>query len=132
MEVSGQRHTPTALPPGKRPVIHCTGGWVGPRAGGESVQPFQECYMPSIEWQKWRKYRVNFYNFRYMVLNMKEFPWFSKLIRPRFSRPKKNNFWKKCKAWNSRNFRWDKSQYSYVKRGDLLLYPSSGCKIRTS
>jgi hypothetical protein len=31
MGVGGQRHAPTALPPGKRPGIHCRGGWVGPR-----------------------------------------------------------------------------------------------------
>jgi hypothetical protein len=32
MGVSGQRHAPAVLlPPGKGP--HCTGGWVGPRAG---------------------------------------------------------------------------------------------------
>ena len=33
MGVGGQRHAPTALPPGKRPHTHCIGGWVGPRAG---------------------------------------------------------------------------------------------------
>jgi hypothetical protein len=33
MEVGGQRHAPAALPPGKRPGTHCTGGWVGPTAG---------------------------------------------------------------------------------------------------
>jgi hypothetical protein len=35
MGVSGQRHDPAALlPPGKGPPgTHCTGGWVGPRAG---------------------------------------------------------------------------------------------------
>jgi len=33
MGVGGQRHAPAALPPGKRPGTHCTGGWVGPRAG---------------------------------------------------------------------------------------------------
>ena len=33
MEVGGQRYAPTALPPGKRPGIHCIGDWVGPRAG---------------------------------------------------------------------------------------------------
>jgi hypothetical protein len=33
MGVSGQRHAPAALPPGKRPGTHCTGSWVGPRAG---------------------------------------------------------------------------------------------------
>jgi len=31
--VGGQRHTPTALPPRKRPGTHCTACWVGPRAG---------------------------------------------------------------------------------------------------
>jgi len=29
----GQRHAPAALYPRERPGIHCTGGWVGPRAG---------------------------------------------------------------------------------------------------
>ena len=28
-----QRHAATALPPGKRLVIHCMGDWVGPRVG---------------------------------------------------------------------------------------------------
>jgi hypothetical protein len=29
----GQRHAPAALPPGESPGTHCTGGWVGQRAG---------------------------------------------------------------------------------------------------
>jgi len=29
----GQRHTPAALYPWERPGTHCTGGWMGPRAG---------------------------------------------------------------------------------------------------
>jgi hypothetical protein len=34
MGVSGQHHAPAALyPQGKDPGTHCTGGWVGPRAG---------------------------------------------------------------------------------------------------
>jgi hypothetical protein len=34
MGVSGQSHAPAALCPGERtPVTHCTGGWVGLRAG---------------------------------------------------------------------------------------------------
>jgi hypothetical protein len=34
MGVSGQRHAPAAFQPrGKDPGTHCTGGWVGPRAG---------------------------------------------------------------------------------------------------
>jgi hypothetical protein len=31
--VGGQYHNLAALPSGKRPVTHCTVGWVGPRAG---------------------------------------------------------------------------------------------------
>jgi hypothetical protein len=32
MEVRGQLHAHTALPPGKQPPgTHCIGGWVGPR-----------------------------------------------------------------------------------------------------
>jgi hypothetical protein len=34
MRVSGQHHAPAALySRGKDPGTHCTGGWVGPRAG---------------------------------------------------------------------------------------------------
>jgi hypothetical protein len=32
MGVGGQYRAPAALRPGKRPSIHCTWGWVGPRA----------------------------------------------------------------------------------------------------
>jgi hypothetical protein len=35
MEVGGERHAPTALPPGKRPDTDCMGDWVKPRAGLE-------------------------------------------------------------------------------------------------
>jgi len=31
--VSGQRHAPAAPYPRERPGTHCTGGWVGLRAG---------------------------------------------------------------------------------------------------
>ena len=31
--VRGQRHSPAALYPRERPGTHCTGSWVGPRAG---------------------------------------------------------------------------------------------------
>jgi hypothetical protein len=31
--VRGQRHVPTVFYPRERPGTHCTGGWVGPRAG---------------------------------------------------------------------------------------------------
>jgi len=31
--VRGQRHAPAAASPGKTPVTHCTGGWLGHRAG---------------------------------------------------------------------------------------------------
>ena len=43
MEVGDQRHAPATLPPGKRPVTHCIGGWVGPSASwdryGKSCPP---------------------------------------------------------------------------------------------
>ena len=38
MGVSGQRHARTAWPPGKRPGVHCTVGWVVPRAGLEGCR----------------------------------------------------------------------------------------------
>jgi hypothetical protein len=28
MGVGGQGHAPAALPPGRRPGTHCTGGWI--------------------------------------------------------------------------------------------------------
>jgi hypothetical protein len=39
--VSGQQHAPAALYPRERPGTHCTGGWVGPRAGldGRKISP---------------------------------------------------------------------------------------------
>jgi hypothetical protein len=33
MEVSGQRHAPTALTPREKPVTHLNGGWLGTIAG---------------------------------------------------------------------------------------------------
>jgi hypothetical protein len=33
MRVGGELHALATLPPGNRPVTHCIGGWVGPRAG---------------------------------------------------------------------------------------------------
>jgi hypothetical protein len=42
MVVGGQCRGQAALPPGKRPNIPCTGGWVGPRAvcmGVENLNP---------------------------------------------------------------------------------------------
>jgi len=36
--VGGIRYVPDALPPGKRPDIHCIGGWVGPRASLDATK----------------------------------------------------------------------------------------------
>ena len=33
MGMGTQHHATTALPSGKKPGTHCTGSWVGPRAG---------------------------------------------------------------------------------------------------
>jgi hypothetical protein len=38
MEMSGQLHTPVALPHGKSPLIHCIGGLLGPRTGLDTVE----------------------------------------------------------------------------------------------
>jgi hypothetical protein len=38
MRVDGQLHAQAALPPGKRPVTHCIGGWMGPRASLEGCE----------------------------------------------------------------------------------------------
>jgi hypothetical protein len=37
--VRGYRHAPVALYPLERPGTHCTGDWVGPRAGAENLVP---------------------------------------------------------------------------------------------
>jgi hypothetical protein len=40
LEVGGQSNAPSALPLGNRPVTHCTGGWVYPRAGLDGCGEF--------------------------------------------------------------------------------------------
>jgi hypothetical protein len=43
--MGGQLHAPVVLPPGKRSGTHCTGGWVGPKAGLDRyVQPVASSY----------------------------------------------------------------------------------------
>ena len=37
--VGSQSHAPVALPPGKKPGSHCTGGWVGSRADLGGCRP---------------------------------------------------------------------------------------------
>ena len=39
--VSGQEYAPAALYTREKPGTHCTGGWVGPRAGldGRKISP---------------------------------------------------------------------------------------------
>ena len=37
----GQGHAPAALPPGKIPGTHCTGGWEGPRTGLDGCRKFR-------------------------------------------------------------------------------------------
>jgi hypothetical protein len=39
--MGGQRHVPAALTPINRPGTHCTGGWVGPRAGLDGCGKFR-------------------------------------------------------------------------------------------
>ena len=39
MGVGGQCHAPAALLPAKRSSSHCTGDWVGLRAGAENLFP---------------------------------------------------------------------------------------------
>ena len=54
MGMGGQHHAPTALPL-ERPDTHCTGGWVGPRAGLEGCgksRPHQDSIPgPSSRWR---------------------------------------------------------------------------------
>jgi hypothetical protein len=49
--VSGQRHVPAAFSSGERtPGTHCTGGWVGPRAGVDTEARGKILYLlPGIE-----------------------------------------------------------------------------------
>jgi len=46
MGVSGQRDIPAALTPGKRPVTHCTEGWMGPKVGVEGWGKFRCASIP--------------------------------------------------------------------------------------
>jgi hypothetical protein len=48
--VSGQRHAQAALCPGERtPITHCTGGWVGLRAGLNTGSRKNPLPLPGIE-----------------------------------------------------------------------------------
>jgi hypothetical protein len=52
MEVSGQLHTPAALPPGKQPHgTHWIGGWVGPITGLDDVEKRKFLIIPGLELQ---------------------------------------------------------------------------------
>jgi hypothetical protein len=44
MEVSGQFHTPAALPPS----IHCVGGWMGPTA---DLNAAVQTKIPCLRWE---------------------------------------------------------------------------------
>jgi hypothetical protein len=49
MGVGGQWHVPANLPLGKRPVTHCTGGWVGPKTSVDRCTkslPHQDSFDP--------------------------------------------------------------------------------------
>jgi len=48
--VSGQQHAPAVLNPRERPGTHCTGGWVGPRAGldGRKISPHRDSILGPI------------------------------------------------------------------------------------
>ena len=50
MRLGGQHHAPAAIPLGKRPGTHFTGGWVGPRAGldGCGMSCFQRDSIPVL------------------------------------------------------------------------------------
>jgi len=43
----GQCHTPATLYPWERPGTHCTGGWVGPRAGLDRCE--KSCPLPGFD-----------------------------------------------------------------------------------
>jgi hypothetical protein len=60
MEVGGQLHAPAALPPGKRPGTHCTGGWVGPRAGLDGCgkcRPHRDFFCPVFPFDPFRTFK---------------------------------------------------------------------------
>ena len=45
MEVGGQRHAPSALPPDERYGVHCTGSWIGPREDLEVLEKRKLSYL---------------------------------------------------------------------------------------
>jgi len=60
-ERGGQCHTPATLPLDTRPGTHCTGGWVGPRAGldgwgkscpSQEVQPLLTTIFAQFRWKE--------------------------------------------------------------------------------
>jgi len=63
MGVGGQRHAPAALPPGMRPITHCTEGSVGLRAGlgvfgGRIRTPERPAHSESLYYFIWAQYNT--------------------------------------------------------------------------
>ena len=72
--VSGQRHAPAAFYPRERPGTHCTGGWVGSRAGleAENLAPtgIRSPVRPTRSQSLYRlSYTAHKFNF-YLLLNL--------------------------------------------------------------
>jgi hypothetical protein len=49
MRVGGERHALATLLMGKRPGIHCIGGWVGPKAGLDRAENFSPSGIRSLD-----------------------------------------------------------------------------------
>jgi len=77
MGVSGQQHAPAALYPRERPGTHCTGGWVGPRAGLDGRKNLVPTGIRSrtvqLVAQSLYLLSCRVWHFRYAVLNMGRF-----------------------------------------------------------
>jgi hypothetical protein len=60
--VGGQRHAPVALPQGKRPGIHCTVSWVGPRGcpEGRKILASTEVRPPNRPARSQSLYRLSY------------------------------------------------------------------------
>ena len=75
--MSGQRHAPAALYPQERPGTHCTGGWVGPRAGLDgqkiSTPPPPEIRSPDRPARSQSLYRLNYPTHNHLVGSHKYF-----------------------------------------------------------
>jgi hypothetical protein len=107
MGVVGQRHDPTAWPPGKRTGTQCIGGWVGPRAGLDGCENLSHTGIrsPDRPARKESLWRIRYPGPQYQTLRQT----ISKQWYKNWQRKAKSAWRKACltSTLNITNYTWD-------------------------